>query len=247
MRSLVLAAAILLAGCISPPEDPSPEAAAGAIDVLGAIGNSLMLGYNADEDHIESAPEVAWATGDEPWSFRARLGTPRAENVAVPGAGVDTFLDQVEELVDADLVLVLLPDNAMCGPPEPDGTDFEAGLREGVRALLARGMTPMLVTPPDLIAVAEAARAKPPANDFVLFWATGQSCASDPRVAERQAAMVETIGRVAEEEGALHDHGAIASLAWTPEMISDMDGLHPSLTGLEAISAAVWDTYDLLR
>jgi hypothetical protein len=247
MRTL-LVVALLLAGCVAPAAAPALPPA-DAPPVLGAIGNSLMLGYNADAEHIEAAPEVAWATGDAPWSFRARLGAAGVENVAAPGAGTDEFLDQVAQLEDAGLVLILLMDSDLCGAERPVMAPtgaFEGELRAGVKALLAKGMQPMLVTPPDITSVAAAARAKPPANDFVLFYASGQACAQEPDVETRQAEMFATIARVAEEEGALHDHGAVARIAWTPEMVSDMDGLHPSLVGLDAIATAVWDAYDAI-
>lgn len=209
-----------------------------------------MLGYNADEDHIEAAPEVAWATGDEPWSFRGRIGARGSENVAVPGASVEDFLDQASRLEHATLVLVMLSDPALCGPPSTppasDTLEFERLLREGTRALLDRGMTPMLVTPPDIVSLAQAARAKPPTNDFFLFYASGQECGNEPGIAERQDAMNAIIGRVAGEEGALHDHGAVSAIRWEPDMVSDMDGLHPSLLGLETIAAAVWGAYDAI-
>lgn len=213
--------------------------------VIGAIGNSLMLGYNADYDHIESAPEISWATGDEPWSFRSQAGARSVENVAAPGAGTDEFAEQIGKLEYATLVLVMLHDSAMCGPPSTeDASSFETQLRAGTRELVARGMQPMLVTPPDIASVAEAARGKPPANDFILNYGFGQECALEPGFKERQAAMNAAIARVSEEEGASHDYGTVSRIRWTPEMVSDVDGFHPSPAGLEAIAAAVWDAYE---
>lgn len=243
--SAALLLLLVAAGCVAP--DPAPPVE-GAPIVVGAIGNSLMLGYNADADHLEAAPEVAWATGDAAWSFRARLGATQAENVAEPGLPSERFVEKVAELERTTLVLVLLLDPDVCAAGDVPGADepgaFEGHLRQGVRALQAKGMVPLLVTPPDITSVAEAARTKPPVNDFALFYASGQSCAQEPGVRERQDAMYAAITRVAEEEGALHDHGAVASLRWTPEMVSDVDGLHPSPEGLEAIATAVWDAYE---
>lgn len=243
MRLVACVCLLLLSGCVASSSEPSSSPGRAA-PVVGAIGNSLMLGYNADWDHVESAPEIAWGTGDAPWSFQARLGAAAVENAAQPGGGVDAFLEQADALERATLVLVLLMADDVCpGPPE-DAPPFEDALREGVRHLQARGMAPMLVSPPDITRVAEAARTKVPANDFALFYGMGQACALDPGTPARQAAMWETIARVAEDEGALHDHGALASLAWTPEMVSEVDGLHPSPVGLEAIASAVWDAYE---
>lgn len=215
--------------------------------MLGAIGNSLMLGYNADWNHVESAPEVAWATGNASWSLQARLHAAAVENVAAPGAGSQDFAAQVAKLQRATLVVVLLPDPALCGPPDPsrDTATYEKEVREGTQALVARGMRPLLVTSPDIVSVAEAARGKPPANDFVLFYATAQSCAAQPDIREKQDAMNAAILRVADEVGALSDHGAVHRIRWRPEMVSDVDGLHPSPAGLRAIADAVWDAAGL--
>ena len=51
------------------------------------------------------------------------------------------------------------------------------------------------------------------------------------------------MARVAEEEGALHDVGAIGNIVWSPEMVSEVDGLHPSPVGLEAMADGVWEAY----
>lgn len=245
MRWSGLVLVFVLTGCVGSPAPLAPPDVPPIGVVLGAIGNSLMLGYNADHDHIESAPEISWATGDASWSFRSRIATARAENVAAPGAGTDEYLEQVGKLEDATLVLVMLHDSAMCGPPDPTGRgSFEAQLRAGTRELVARGMRPMLVTPPDIASVAEAARGKPPVNDFILNYGFGQECGLEPGLKERQAAMNAVIARVSEEEGALHDHGAVSRIRWTPEMVSDVDGFHPSPVGLEAIANAVWDAYE---
>lgn len=249
MRAL-LVLVVLAAGCVAPSPPPdagtASDSATPAI-VVGAIGNSLMLGYNADADHIEAAPEIAWATGVEPWSFQARAGAAAVENVAAPGAPASAFVDQADALEHATLVLVLLPADGLCPGPPRDAPPFEESLRDGIRLVHERGMQAMLLTSPDLRSIAAAARAKPPLNDFVLFFANAQACAQDPGLPARQAAMWETIGRVADEEGALHDHGAISRIEWAPDMVSDLDGFHPSPVGLEAIAEAVWDAYEAVR
>lgn len=245
MRWGTLVVLIVLSGCVGTPTPPESQEVPPPSAVVGAIGNSLMLGYNADYDHIESAPEISWSTGDKPWSFRSRAGARDVENVAAPGAGTAEFAEQIGLLEHATLVLVMLHDSAMCGPPSMrNERSFESELRAGTRELVARGMHPVLVTPPDIASLAEAARAKPPANDFLLNYGFGQECALEPGFGERQAAMIATILRVAEEEGARHDRGAVFRIRWTPEMVSDVDGFHPSPVGLEAIAAAVWDAYE---
>lgn len=249
MRVETLLVVGILAGCAAAPE-PAPAASG---PVVGALGVSLMVGWSADAEHIGRAPEVSWPTGDAPWSFASRMNASARENEAQGGAHSSLFVSQSERLRDATFVLVGFVDSNVCAgvmlitDGQPGEATFEDDLRAGTRALVARGIEVMLVTVPDLAAMAEAAREKPPASEEAVSYAIGQQCGAEPNYRARFDAMNALILRVADEEGALHDGGALAQLAWTAPMMSDVDGFHPSPVGLEAMAGAVWDAYEAQR
>lgn len=247
MRGGMLLVACILAGCANAPVSDAPLASG---PVVGALGVSLMVGWSADAEHVGRAPEISWPTGDDPWSFASRMQATATENEAQGGAHSSLFVSQAEKLRDATFVLVGFVDSNICAgvmlitDGQPGEATFEEDLRAGVRALRSRGIEVMLVTAPDFASMAAATRAAPPASDEAASYAIGQQCGAEPGLQERAAAMDALILRVAEEEGALHDGGAISAIEWTPEMMSDVDGFHPSPAGLEAMATAVWDAYE---
>lgn len=251
--SWCLALSLALVGCVAPSTDGDGQEAGHAQStlpppiVLGVAGHSFMNGWNADPDHIGAYPEGSWPSGDAPWSFASRLGAEARINAAQGGAPSSAFLPQVAELGNATLVLASFLDSQVCeslafalgdGPTPPD---FENDLRAGVQALKDRGIPVMLVTFPDVIALAAAAR--PPVTQDVVYHGVLQGCAAEQRVDDRQSAMNQAIVDIAAEMGVMSDQGAVYGMEWTPEMVSTQDGFHPSPAGLEAIAAVVWDAF----
>lgn len=251
MRGALLLA-FLLAGCVAAPAPELEAPPAGP--VVGAVGVSLMVGWSADAEHLDRSPEVSWPTGDAPWSFASRINASARENEAQGGAHSSFFVSQANALRESTFVLVGFVDSSLCAgmtfatDGQPGEATFEDDLRAGVRALVARGIEVMLISPPNFASMAEAARAKAPLSaDHSYFWVMGQQCGAEPGYAANAAATNAIIVRVAQEEGAMHDGGAVTKLTWTPEMISDVDGFHASQAGNEAIAAAVWEAYQVQR
>ena len=121
---------------------------------------------------------------------------------------------------------------------------FEADLRAALQRLREDGRLAFVVTMPDLVSLAEAARlVVPTAPDWAAFYAIPQECAADPQYPARNQAMNDLIQRVAAEEGALHDGGALAGMRWTPAMVSTADAFHPSPAGQQAMADAAWAGY----
>ncbi|MGQ0534477.1 MAG: SGNH/GDSL hydrolase family protein [Methanobacteriota archaeon] len=253
--ALVILAFSVFSGCLGPsdtdetgggPPTGSPEPT--PLRVVGALGDSLMNGWNADAQHEGAHPEVSWSTGDAEWSFARRFGANATENVAVGGAASWNFVEQVDGLEHATFALVGFAGGGLCTafdtawPPPPDH-DLERELREGIRRLKAQDVTVMMTTVPDFASIGEAGRVKGAQGSDHALYLINQACGSEPGFQDRLAEMNAIIIRVADDEGTLHDGEAIGMLAWTADMVSEVDGFHPSPAGLEAMADAAWSAY----
>lgn len=244
----VIALVILLAGCVAPE---GPGAATSAPIVLAALGDSLMAGYNADAEHDGVHPEVSWPTGEGNWSFAARLGASSAENLARPAEKLAALPRQAATMTQGAFALVGFGSNDLCTGGGTDETttvpvsaeEFAADLRARVKELLANGSQVLVVSIPDLVAMHAVAPTPPIESSFVYLY-FGANCG---RTADQFRAEIEAynaaIVRVATEEGVIHDAGAIWRIDWTREMVSEIDGVHPSVEGAMAMAEAVWDAY----
>ena len=253
MRRFAWAAALAaLAGCVSAPALPDPPALA-PLPVV-ALGDSMMSGYNVDAEHAGNHAEFSWPTGNETWSFSSRFGAPAEENFARPANKLAQIEGQSAELEHPSFIIVGFGINDLCpgggtgqtrtALPVP-ADEFAAMLRAYVQEFRAEGSTVLLVSVVDFAQMHAVAPMPPPESPSAFYLALATNCARPtPADLTRDIeAYNEAIARVAAEEGALHDAGALYALEWTTEMVSELDGSHPSIAGHEAMAAAVWDAY----
>lgn len=245
---LLLAA---VGGCAGVPASPDPPADGAALPVV-ALGDSMMSGYNVDAEHPGNRAEFSWPTGNETWSFSSRLGASSKENFARPANKLEQIATQSVELEHPAFVIVGFGINDLCPgggtgttrtmAPVPPG-EFEAALRGHVREFLAAGSTVLLVSVVDFAQMHSVAPMPPPESPSAFYLALATNCARPaPADLTRDIeAYNAAIARVAAEEGALHDGGALFALRWSTEMVSELDGSHPSVAGHEAMATAVWD------
>jgi lysophospholipase L1-like esterase len=250
LRGAFLVVVAVLAGCASPasPTPPSVEPV-----TLAALGDSLMAGYNADPQHAGVFSEVSWPTGEGNWSFASRLGASKSENWARPQEKLSALPRQAAKMHRGAFALVGFGANDLCPGGGTETTDttilpvpvaeFEAALRADIRALEANGSRVLVVSIPDIPSMHAVAPAPAPEDSFVYtYFGAGCGRTNDQFRADIQAYNA-AILRATQSENALSDAGAIWRLKWSREMVSSVDGVHPSLVGAHAMAAAVWDAY----
>lgn len=235
--SLVLTAALLVAGCTAaggdetPPRDPAADSSpAGPTTpapdplVYVAVGASETAGLGADDPATQSWPSVLRAT---------TLPTARLVNLGVPGETVRGALtSEVPAAVaaDPDVVTVWLAVNdLLTQTPAPA---YERNLTRLVHRLRRGGRTEVLV------------------GNVPRLWRLPayRACLSgDPRPCELpyvppeslvRATVAEfnaAIARVARAEGA---YLVDLSVRRTPARLVSADGFHPSVAGHRRVAAA---------
>lgn len=249
MHRAALLLGVLLAGCAAPAGSPAASAPPVA---LAALGDSLMAGYNADAEHAGTFPEVSWPTANASWSFASRLGAASAENFARPAEKLSGLPGQAAQMTPGAFALVGFGANDLCTGggreemtvvPVPTA-EFEAALRGHVAALQESGSRVLLVTIPDIVAMHEVAPMPPPQEIGGAYLAFGVNCGRTPDQFRADIGSYnEAILRVAADLGTMSDGGAIARMEWTRAMVSELDGVHPSIEGAQAMATAVWDAY----
>ena len=229
-------AAVLVAACSTPGEDPlsPPPSPAGPQVVYVAVGASETTGVGSDQPLREAWPQVLFRTALPPSSVFVNLG--------IPGVTVATALreelPQALELAPA-LVTVWLNVNDLLSGVTP--ADFERDLGALVRGLRRGGSTRVLVAnvpPLDRLPAYLACRPSPPPGSPPCERAVPGPDALNRAVDAYNAATE----RITTREGALlvdlHEEGLAARRSGVEASLVSADGFHPSTAGHAAVAAA---------
>lgn len=262
MRRLLLTLAVGVAVGVAAPA--AVAAPAPAPSSMGAIGDSLSLGFGACGG-FGSCLDVSWSTGagtDHPGfsSHYSRLAAlepglvGRAVNAAVPGSPVAAIAGQVATLTPnaPDYVTILIGGADVCKPSIDLMTpvdEFRASFREGLAAL--REQIPdarvLAVSIPDIVSILDAVRERPGiessffASYCASIYANPYSDAKADR--HRRAVARRRIERFnaamaaecARDRLCRTDGGALFRHRWTDAEVS-ADFLHPSIAGQQMMA-----------
>jgi len=262
MRRLLLTLAVVVAVVVAAPA--AVAAPAPVPTSMGAIGDSLSLGFNACGGS-GSCLDVSWSTGagtDHPdfASHYTRLAAiepglvGQVVNAAVPGSPVAAIAGQVATLAPnaPDYVTILIGGADVCKPSIDLMTpvdEFRASFREGLAAL--REQIPaarvLAVSIPDVVSILDAVRERPGiessffASYCASVYANPYSDAKADR--HRRAAARRRIERFnsaiaaecARDRLCRTDRGALFRHRWIDAEVS-ADFLHPSITGQQMMA-----------
>jgi lysophospholipase L1-like esterase len=239
-----------------------------------ALGDSITLGINACGEAGECR-KVSWSTGNdgETQGFAARIGEatghqPDTGMLAGAGARARDLPTQAAAAASggADLVTILIGGNDACAPTLADMTptaDYAASVKQALTALDASPQKPVvfIASVPYLNGLLTAHSGSSAARHLWEKNHVCQSLLANPSSSasadvQRRAAVAARVNEynsaLAEQCAAaskcVFDGGAVATIDFTAEQISDVDFFHPSRAGQLAIADAAWtalvDTLD---
>jgi lysophospholipase L1-like esterase len=249
---MVVGAALLVVGAsAAAPAASNPPLPAS----MAAIGDSFTVGFATgapDCAGFQVCSVYSWATGTGVDSHYQRIValdpnmTGHAHNVAVLGSTMAGFLGQANNASSSapDYVTVMLGAGDICFGMTPVA-QFTAQFRAGMDKFAASspGSRVLVASVWNLESMRTAVYARNASPTWPLC---GSFFTAD---ATTRAAMMQRVGeynQVLQTECATYancrfDGNALFDHVWTPDEVSTVDNLHPSVVGQEMISQVLWD------
>lgn len=231
--------------------------------VVGAIGDSISVGFNAER--IGSNHEYSWATGTD---VRVKSHAVRlaeflgrgilARNVAVAGSVVSDLSRQLDQLTPykPDYTTITIGANDICTWRDEfrdDAQEFESSLRETMARLVAiNSEMKVQISPiPDMYKLWRLSVNRPGCQMiWDLFGICTDLLGRDRTEQQRQQFMErwrtanDIINQIAEENPEHVIHNAdLASADFTAAHISRVDCYHPSPAGQALFAEKTWELF----
>lgn len=262
-RLSVLLLAIILVSSVYHPAQAAPQAPQAYPLHIGAIGDSITVGFNANNafgDH----PEYSWTTGAQVNSHAARIAAAapglQTSNVAVSGKKMNDLINQVTDLpLTVDYVTILLGANDACASSEAtmtSVTNYHDQLAAGMAALSTRLPDARLyvVSIPNIFGLWDVLHTNSQAR---AVWSGFNICQSmllnptsmdaadvDRRARVRQRTLdynAQLSAVCAEYIHCRYEGGFVSDQPFTAADVSGLDYFHPSVMGQEALAELTFD------